>query len=72
MPFEDEILDLGHDDDDDLEEEAMFYEVNKTCDYYFGQSEIDSNSTKLGDQSIWKDHRTKECKISFCGDTNRA
>ena len=34
MPFEDEILDLGaHNDDDNLEEEAMFYEVNKSCDY---------------------------------------
>ena len=34
MPFKDEILDLGaHDDDDNLEEEAMFYEVNKSCDY---------------------------------------
>ena len=34
MPFEDEILDLGaHDDDDDLEEEAMFYEVKKSCNY---------------------------------------
>ena len=34
MPFEDEILDLGaHDDDGSLEEEAMFYEVNKRCNY---------------------------------------
>ena len=72
MPFEDEILDLGHDDDDNLQEEAMFYEVNKTCDCYFDQSEINSNSTKFGDQSIQKDHTTKEYKISFCGGATRA
>ena len=29
MLFKDEILDLGYDDDDNLEEEVMFYEVNK-------------------------------------------
>ena len=34
MPFEDDILDLGaHDDDDDLEEEAIFYQVNKSYNY---------------------------------------
>ena len=34
MPLEDDILDLGYDDDNNLEEKAMFYEVNKSCDYF--------------------------------------
>ena len=50
MPSKNEILDLKHDDDGDLEEEAMFYEVNKTCNYYFDQSKTNSNLTKLCDQ----------------------
>ena len=67
MPFEDDILNLRHDGDDNLEEEeeAMFYEVNKSCNNYFDQLEINSNSTKLGDHSIWKDHTTKERIIYF-------
>ena len=59
MPVKDEILDLGHDDDDNLEEEDMFYWVNKAAITLFHQSEINLNSTKLGDQIIWKDHTTK-------------
>ena len=30
MPFEEEILDMGHEDDDSLEEDAMFYNAKKT------------------------------------------
>ena len=57
---------MGHEDDDSLEEDAMFYNAN-----FSEESESNTKSYELGEQTIWNDHKTKECKLSFYGGANR-
>ena len=55
MASEEEILDMDHDDDNSLEEDAMFYNAN-----FSEESESNTKSYELGEQTIWNDHKTKE------------
>lgn len=65
MPHEEDIYNFDDDNDNNIEEDDLFYQANRTDDYLC--NDVDFDTPEIGDQSIWKEHSSKGCKISING-----
>ena len=69
MPRKEDIYYFDDNNDNNTEEDDLFYQENRTDDYLCDGVEFDT--AEIGDQSIWKEHSSKGCKISINGDGKR-
>ena len=71
MPSEEDIVDQGEDLDFDPEFDHLFY-LSSLDDCLLEDSEYHLTWSQVGDQDIWRDHSSNECRISICGGLSRA